>query len=102
MAPAAARSSPRRERSLVNCILYKNKSIARAWQAGGARNIDGRTVAAAIKAAAPRVPVVMLTGWGHRLLAENDTPPCVDRVLSKPPRLAALRLALAELALAGV
>jgi PAS domain S-box-containing protein len=68
----------------------------------GMPHVDGRTVAAAIKAAAPRVPVVMLTGWGHRLLAENDTPPCVDRVLSKPPRLAALRLALAELALAGV
>jgi PAS domain S-box-containing protein len=67
----------------------------------GMPHVDGRTVAAAIKAAAPRVPVVMLTGWGHRLLAENDTPPCVDRVLSKPPRLAALRLALAELALAG-
>jgi hypothetical protein len=43
----------------------------------------------------------MLTGWGHRLLAENDTPPFVDRVLSKPPRLAALRLVLAELALTG-
>lgn len=67
----------------------------------GMPHVDGRTVAAAIKAAAPRVPVVMLTGWGHRLLAENDTPPYVDRVLSKPPRLAALRLALAELALAG-
>ena len=67
----------------------------------GMPHVDGRTVAAAVKAAAPRVPVVMLTGWGHRLLADNDTPPYVDRVLSKPPRLAALRLALAELALAG-
>jgi hypothetical protein len=39
----------------------------------------------------------MLTGWGRRLLAENDIPPYVDRVLSKPPRLAELRAALAEL-----
>ncbi len=59
--------------------------------------VDGRTVARAIKSAAPDVPVILLTGWGHRLLAENDRPECVDRVLSKPPKLAALRLALAEL-----
>jgi len=60
--------------------------------------VDGRKVAAAVKAAAPLTPVVMLTGWGRRLLAENDVPPCVDRVLSKPPRLTELRAALAELA----
>src|SRR5581483_982397 len=59
--------------------------------------VDGRTVARAIKSAAPETPVILLTGWGHRLLAENDRPDCVDRVLSKPPKLAALRLALAEL-----
>jgi signal transduction histidine kinase/ActR/RegA family two-component response regulator/uncharacterized membrane protein affecting hemolysin expression len=60
--------------------------------------VDGRKVAAAVKAAAPSVRVIMLTGWGRRLLAENDVPPFVDRVLSKPPRLAELRVALAELA----
>ena len=60
--------------------------------------VDGRKVAAAVKAAAPSVGVIMLTGWGRRLLAENDVPPFVDRVLSKPPKLAELRVALAELA----
>ena len=60
--------------------------------------VDGRKVAAAVKAAAPSVGVIMLTGWGRRLLAENDIPPFVDRVLSKPPKLADLRVALAELA----
>jgi signal transduction histidine kinase/ActR/RegA family two-component response regulator/uncharacterized membrane protein affecting hemolysin expression len=59
--------------------------------------VDGRKVAAAVKAAKPSTPVIMLTGWGRRLLAENDIPPYVDRVLSKPPRLAELRAALAEL-----
>jgi hypothetical protein len=54
-------------------------------------------VAAAVKAANASTPVIMLTGWGRRLLAENDIPPYVDRVLSKPPRLAELRAALAEL-----
>jgi signal transduction histidine kinase/ActR/RegA family two-component response regulator len=59
--------------------------------------VDGRKVATAIKAAAPQTPVVMLTGWGRRLLAENEMPANVDRVLSKPPKLADLRAALAEL-----
>jgi hypothetical protein len=40
----------------------------------------------------------MLTGCGHRLVAENDIPPHVNRVLNKPPRLHELRAALAELA----
>jgi signal transduction histidine kinase/ActR/RegA family two-component response regulator len=59
--------------------------------------VDGRKVAAAVKAANPSTPVIMLTGWGRRLLAENDIPPYVDRVLSKPPKLGDLRAALAEL-----
>jgi signal transduction histidine kinase/ActR/RegA family two-component response regulator/uncharacterized membrane protein affecting hemolysin expression len=63
--------------------------------------VDGRKVAATVKAAAARTPVILLTGWGRRLLAENDIPPHVDRVLSKPPRLAEVRAALAELAPAG-
>jgi PAS domain S-box-containing protein len=63
----------------------------------GMPHVDGRTVARAIKSVAPDVPVILLTGWGHRMLAENDRPPGVDRVLSKPPKLAALRVALAEL-----
>jgi signal transduction histidine kinase/ActR/RegA family two-component response regulator/HAMP domain-containing protein len=59
--------------------------------------VDGRKVAAAVKAASPQTAVVMLTGWGRRLLAENDIPAHVDRVLSKPPRLIEVRKALAEL-----
>jgi len=59
--------------------------------------VDGRKVAAAIKAMSPGTPVVLLTGWGQRLIAANDTPANIDRVLSKPPRLMDLRAALAEL-----
>jgi PAS domain S-box-containing protein len=62
----------------------------------GMPNVDGRTVAASIKSIAPATPVILLTGWGHRLQAENDLPEHVDRVLSKPPKVAALRAALAE------
>jgi signal transduction histidine kinase/ActR/RegA family two-component response regulator len=60
--------------------------------------VDGRKVAASVKAASPHTPVILLTGWGKRLLAENDIPAHVDRVLSKPPKLAEVRAALAELA----
>ena len=64
----------------------------------GMPHVDGRRVAAAIKTAAINTPVVLLTGWGQRLTAENQVPPHVDRVLNKPPRLRELRAALAELA----
>lgn len=64
--------------------------------------VDGRQVAAEIKALSPTTPVLLLTGWGQRLLAENDAPPHVDRVLNKPPKLRELRQALAELVPATV
>src|SRR5258708_16246219 len=65
-------------------------------------NVDGRAVASAVKASRPQTPVILLTGWGHRLLAENDTPQNVDRVLAKPPKLAGLRSVLAELTMVPV
>ncbi|MGC4048950.1 MAG: ATP-binding protein [Paludibaculum sp.] len=58
--------------------------------------IDGRKVAAAVKAASRTTPIILLTGWGQRLVAEGDVPPHVDRVLSKPPKLRELRVVLAE------
>ena len=62
----------------------------------GMPNVDGRRVATAIKQASNSTPVIMLTGWGQRLNIEGDIPPCVDRVLSKPPKLRELREALAQ------
>lgn len=59
--------------------------------------VDGRQVAAAVKAAEPQRPVIMMTGWGHRLRAEDEIPEFVDRVLGKPPKLPELRTALVEL-----
>jgi PAS domain S-box-containing protein len=66
----------------------------------GMPHIDGRAVAAAVKSLEPKTRVILLTGWGHRMLAENDAPANVDRVMGKPPKLAILRGALAELTLA--
>jgi len=57
--------------------------------------VDGRKVASAVKSASPATPVILLTGWGQRLVAEGDVPSHVDRVLNKPPRLHELREALA-------
>jgi PAS domain S-box-containing protein len=56
--------------------------------------LDGRQVASFVKGASPSTPVILLTGWGQRLLADNDTPQHVDYVVSKPPRLRDLREAL--------
>ena len=58
--------------------------------------MDGRKVATAIKAASPSTPVILLTGWGQRLVSEDDVPAHVDRVLSKPPKLRELREALVQ------
>ena len=58
--------------------------------------VDGRKVSNAVKTAAPRTSVLLLTGWGQRLVADGDIPPHVDRVLSKPPKLRELREALAR------
>jgi signal transduction histidine kinase/ActR/RegA family two-component response regulator len=60
--------------------------------------VDGSKVAAAVKEASPGTPVILLTGWGQRLQAEGETPPNVDRMLGKPPKLADLREALAAYA----
>jgi signal transduction histidine kinase/ActR/RegA family two-component response regulator len=57
--------------------------------------VDGRKVSSAVKTAVPGTVVLMLTGWGQRLVADRDVPPHVDRVLSKPPKLRELREAFA-------
>ncbi len=58
--------------------------------------VDGRQVAGTIKGFSPATPVILLTGWGQRLMAEGDIPPHVDCVLNKPPKLRELREALAK------
>ncbi len=62
----------------------------------GMPHVDGRTVSAMVKAASASTPVILLTGWGQRLVSNGDVPPHVDRVLNKPPKLHELRRALAE------
>jgi len=59
--------------------------------------VDGRHVATAVKQSAEAVPVILLTGWGQRLVADGEVPAHVDLVLSKPPKLREVRAALAGL-----
>lgn len=63
----------------------------------GMPNVDGRRVAAAVKETSPTTPVILLTGWGQRLLSEDDIPQHVDLVLGKPPKLREIREALVKL-----
>src|SRR5262249_42716100 len=58
--------------------------------------VDGRKVAEAVKTLSSATPVIMLTGWGQRLVATGDIPAHVDFVLAKPPKLQELRATLAR------
>lgn len=59
--------------------------------------VDGRKVAETIKQMSPSTPVILLTGWGQRLIPDSDEGPVnVDHVLSKPPKIRELRAALAK------
>jgi signal transduction histidine kinase/ActR/RegA family two-component response regulator len=62
----------------------------------GMPHVDGRKVASAVKTISSATPVILLTGWGQKLVAEGEVPPDVDQVLSKPPTLRELRDALAQ------
>jgi signal transduction histidine kinase/ActR/RegA family two-component response regulator len=64
----------------------------------GMPHVDGRQVAAAIKAIERTAKVIMLTGWGQLLADGSDAPADVDRILSKPPNMWELREALAQAA----
>jgi signal transduction histidine kinase/ActR/RegA family two-component response regulator/HAMP domain-containing protein len=61
--------------------------------------VDGRRVAETIKALSPSTPIILLTGWGQRLIPDSgELPVNVDYVLSKPPRLRELREVLTRVA----
>jgi CheY-like chemotaxis protein len=60
----------------------------------GMPHVDGLKVANGIKALASSLPVILLTGWGKRLIEDEGPPPNVDWVLGKPPKVRDLREAL--------
>ncbi|MFQ5839519.1 MAG: response regulator [Candidatus Methylomirabilales bacterium] len=58
--------------------------------------MPGDQLAAAIKRAAPKKPVILLTGFGDVLKDSGERPTGVDFIVSKPVTLTALRQALVE------
>jgi PAS domain S-box-containing protein len=62
----------------------------------GMPDVSGRDVARSVKREAPETPVILLTGWGRRLKAEDDVPAAVDLMLGKPPTIEGLNRALAQ------
>jgi CheY-like chemotaxis protein/anti-sigma regulatory factor (Ser/Thr protein kinase) len=63
----------------------------------GMPEMSGVELARRVKAAHPRLPVVLLTGWGDTPTLSADDRSVVDRVLGKPVRLAELLQVVAEL-----
>jgi CheY-like chemotaxis protein len=61
-------------------------------------DVDGRQVAAAIKASSPATQIVLVSGSDALDLLEETWPLQVDLVLAKPPRRADLRKALETVA----
>jgi len=57
----------------------------------GMPEVGGNKVIAAVKAASPQTPVILMTGWGQRLEGADDTAPPPDFVVPKPPDLDSLR-----------
>jgi CheY-like chemotaxis protein len=58
--------------------------------------MNGDQVAAGIKSANPKVPVIMLTGFGAMMLAADEKPAGVDFVVGKPVTINDLRDVLAK------
>ena len=53
----------------------------------GMPDIDGHSVARAIKSESPLTPIIMLTGWGAMPNASGPSVSEVDAVIGKPPRM---------------
>jgi signal transduction histidine kinase/ActR/RegA family two-component response regulator len=86
---------------MVQATADRNERFAVVITDLGMPYVDGRKVASAVKMAWKTTPVILLTGWGQRLVDEDDIPANVDRVLNKPPKLQQLRTALSELAVSS-
>jgi len=59
--------------------------------------MNGGELAGLIKALAPSVPVILVTGFGDIMTASDSQPVGVDRILTKPASMAAVREAVADL-----
>jgi len=58
--------------------------------------MSGDQLAVAIKKTFKNMPVIMLTAFGHAMIAEDSIPPCVDVMLLKPVTMKDLEKAVAQ------
>jgi signal transduction histidine kinase len=63
----------------------------------GMPEMDGREVAREVKTRTPRLPVILLTGWGEQVADRQGAEEAADRILGKPIRLEDLLKAIGEL-----
>jgi uncharacterized iron-regulated protein len=88
------RQSSVQQLQMLSQAIASNSTAALAFD-----NADDATVVLAAFKADPHIAAAAFydSRGGQRLMAANDIPPYVDRLLSKPPRLHELRSALSEL-----
>lgn len=86
-------ASGRQALALLRAALGRGRPPHAVLSDMGMPDLDGRALALAVKALAPSLPVLMITGWG-RGLADDALPAGVDMLLAKPLRLQELRAAL--------
>jgi CheY-like chemotaxis protein len=86
-------ASGRQALALLRAALGRGRPPHAVLSDMGMPDLDGRELARAVKALAPSLPVLMITGWG-RGLADDALPAGVDMLLAKPLRLHELRAAL--------
>jgi CheY-like chemotaxis protein len=79
-----------------SAALARGEPFAAVLTDLGMPHMDGRQVARALKNLSATTPIILLTGWGQRLIDDGDLPQHIDQMLSKPPKLRTLREALAK------
>ncbi|HUC85161.1 MAG TPA: ATP-binding protein, partial [Candidatus Acidoferrales bacterium] len=63
----------------------------------GMPNMDGHQLARTIRAEMPKLPIVMMTGWGAMMKEDGESAPEVDALVGKPPQLQELNSLLLRL-----
>jgi signal transduction histidine kinase len=63
----------------------------------GMPKMDGHQLARAIRAELPKLPIIMMTGWGAMMKEDGDSAPEVDALVGKPPQLQELNSLLLRL-----
>ena len=53
----------------------------------GMPKMDGTQVARIIKTEFPKIPIIMMTGWGAMIKEDGETAPEVDALVDKPPQM---------------